>query len=168
MSKGEPFNLMEAMRSDPALAERIYRANPELRPVQGTKAPARPVKMRMDGFGSDVEAAYAAELEVMRIAGEIIGWAKQPRFGLGDGRTYTPDFAIFRSFRVELVDVKGGHDWEDARIKLSWARDKYPNYTWRMVRGKRLRGRWTWADMKVGRGKAVKRKAVTDGDPTKI
>lgn len=153
MSKGGDINLRELMRQDPALAKRIYAANPDLRQTEGTPAPSRPVKMRTDGFGSATEAAYAVHLELRRIGGEIIGWAKQPRFSLGDGRTFTPDFAVFYTDRTELVDVKGGHDWEDARIKLSWARDKYPAYTWRMVRGKQSGGTWTWTELKVGRAR---------------
>ena len=156
MIAGLPEAVTERLRADPVWAERFYAANPDLRPKPCEKAPSRPVKMRTDGFGSGTEAAYAQHLELRRIGGEIIGWAKQPRFGLGDGRTYTPDFAVFYADRVELIDVKGGYDWEDARIKLSWARDKYPGYRWLMVRGKQTGGVWTWTEMKIGRTRTPK------------
>lgn len=63
-------------------------------------------------FDSEKEARRYDELIFLLKAGEILGFCREPRFPVGGGRVYEPDFLVFYSDRVEIEDVKG--DWSGA------------------------------------------------------
>lgn len=81
------------------------------------------------------EQAYANHLELRRRAGEIADFRVQAMtFLIGPGCRYTPDFCILENDGTfTLVDVKGGHTWEDSVVKLKTAADKFPFFRWQMV-----------------------------------
>lgn len=65
--------------------------------------------VRTNGFASKREAEYAAELAIRKSAtnGDIADWLEQVPIRLPSGR-YVVDFmVIYRSGKVEFVEVKG-------------------------------------------------------------
>ena len=76
-------------------------------------------------YASKIEAARAAELDVLKDVGEIIHWEPQVRFrNLGDGTSsYTVDFVVFEKYGiVHAEEVKGmEHPWYKMN-KRKWGR----------------------------------------------
>lgn len=72
------------------------------------------------------EAAYDNYLHLLKLAGEIIDYKFEPlRIRLADLTTYTPDFLVIYSDRLEFHEVKGF--WrDDARVKIKVAAEQYP------------------------------------------
>ncbi len=67
---------------------------------------------RTGHYASKKEAKYAAELKLMKEAGEIEFWLEQVPFRLPGGTTYRLDFLVFRmdsmgSWDLEFIEVKG-------------------------------------------------------------
>jgi hypothetical protein len=79
------------------------------------------------GALNKTEAAYAAALELRRIAGDV-AWYKFEgvKLRLADNTFYTPDFAVMlANGQLEMHEVKGF--WQDdARAKIKIAADLYP------------------------------------------
>lgn len=82
---------------------------------------------RKPGEMNLLEAAYAADLELKRVAGAILWYAFDSiKLRLADNTFYTPDFLVMRADgEIELHEVKG-HWEDDARVKIKVAADKYP------------------------------------------
>lgn len=79
------------------------------------------------GQMNKTEAAYAAHLEALRAAGELL-WFKFEglKLRLADNTFYTPDFAVLHhTGLLEVHEVKG-HWQDDARAKIKVAADLYP------------------------------------------
>ena len=93
-----------------------------------------PVKIRARGRAPHVpgqmnktERAYADELRVREIAGEVAWWAFEPvKMQLADRTYYTPDFLVMLADgSLECHEVKGF--WEDdARVKIKVAARLFP------------------------------------------
>lgn len=65
------------------------------------------------------ERAYADDLELRRLAGEILRWRFEPlKFRIGHACFYTPDFeVVLPDGTVQYHEVKGF--WrDDARVKI--------------------------------------------------
>lgn len=79
------------------------------------------------GAMNATEAAYARDLETLKIAGDV-AWYKFEGFKLrlADNTFYTPDFAVMLSNgELQCHEVKGF--WQDdARAKIKIAADMYP------------------------------------------
>ncbi|KIQ21560.1 DUF1064 domain-containing protein [Xanthomonas campestris] len=79
------------------------------------------------GALNKTEQAYAAHLELLRAAGQIV-WHRFEgvKLRLADNTFYTPDFAVMAADGVlEMHEVKGF--WtDDARVKIKVAADQYP------------------------------------------
>ncbi len=103
------------------------------------------------GEMNKTEAAYAAHLELLRRAGEIV-WFKFEgmKFRIADNSFFTPDFAVMRADgALEAHDVKGA--WhlfqDDAKVKIKVAADMYPLRFIAVVRqSKREGGGWDVED----------------------
>lgn len=79
------------------------------------------------GQMNKTEERYAAYLELLKHAGEILWWRFEGiKLRLADNTFYTPDFAVLAADSVmEIHEVKGF--WEDdARVKIKVAADQYP------------------------------------------
>lgn len=79
------------------------------------------------GAMNKTEAAYAAHLELLRRAGEVL-WFKFEglKLRLADNTFYSPDFAVMlANGQIECHEVKG-HWLDDARAKIKVAADLYP------------------------------------------
>jgi hypothetical protein len=86
------------------------------------------------------EAAYADQLELLKIAGKIIDWRFNAiRFRMADGAYYKPDFMIIKEDCCELHEVKGF--WrEAAKVRIKVAAELYPWFRWVVVR--LVKGKW--------------------------
>jgi hypothetical protein len=94
-------------------------------------------------YRSKTEAAYAARLEIMQLAGSIRDWRYEAvRLRLADRVRFTPDFRVVSlDGSVALHEVKGAFTREDARIKLQTAATLFPEY--RFVLATYAKGGWT-------------------------
>jgi hypothetical protein len=108
-----------------------------IRGQQPAAVPTRPVRRGMNG----TEAAYAAQLGLRQLAGEIVGWKYEAvKLRIGEGCTYTPDFIVWLPDRtVEIHEVKG-REFEDGIIKFKAAAESLPFMVFRMF--KKRGGEW--------------------------
>jgi hypothetical protein len=96
---------------------------------------ARPIAyVPRDPFRNETERRYAAQLALEMKAGVITYYAYQYfRLPLARGAHYTPDFASWLpDGRIRLDEVKGFLR-EAARIRHLMARERYPQFLWRML-----------------------------------
>ena len=82
------------------------------------------------GVMNQTETAYAAYLELLKQAGQIL-WYKFEglKFRLADNTFYSPDFAVMLSNgEMEIHEVKGskGIFTDDAKVKVKVASELYP------------------------------------------
>ena len=96
------------------------------------------------GTMNRTEAAYAAHLDLLRAAGEVL-WHRFEgvKLRLADNTFYSPDFAVLASDGVlEMHEVKGF--WQDdAKVKIKVAADQYPfRFMAFKVRAKKDGGGW--------------------------
>lgn len=102
-------------------------------------------KRRAPGERNKLEAAYEAHLELLKQAGEIVGYKFEGiKLRLADNTFYTPDFIVFaKDDVVELHDTKGTTTkntaagkvkaaWceEDAKLKIKLVAELYPFRTY--------------------------------------
>jgi hypothetical protein len=79
------------------------------------------------GSMNKTEQAYAARLDLLRHAGQVLWWKFEGlKLRLADSTFYTPDFAVMvAGGQIECHEVKGF--WtDDARVKIKVAADMYP------------------------------------------
>lgn len=79
------------------------------------------------GEMNKTEAAYAARLESLKLAGEIADYRFEClKLRLADNTFYTPDFMVLRpDGAFEVHEVKG-HWEDDARVKIKVAAAQFP------------------------------------------
>jgi hypothetical protein len=99
-----------------------------------TQAKARPKKAGMNQTEAEYLAMLKADQSVTHVAYEAI------TLRIGEGCSYTPDFAVFRGRLLELHEVKGGHVWDDAKVKFKAAKEQYPGI--RFVWAQKKEGKW--------------------------
>ena len=69
-------------------------------------------------------------------------WYERIKLRLGDGCWYTPDFVtIGMDLQLTFHEVKGGHIWDDAKVKFKVAREQYPEFDFELHQKKQ--GSWT-------------------------
>lgn len=96
------------------------------------------------GQMNKLEAAYAARLESLKLAGEIADYRFEcVKFKLADKTFYTPDFMVLRpDGTFELHEVKGF--WEDdARVKIKVAAELYP---FKFIAARKVKGAWVFEE----------------------
>ena len=93
-----------------------------------------PGPRRQPGQMNKLEAAYAAELELRKRAGDVLWYAYEGlRLRLADKTGLTPDFAVVtREGFLELHETKGFMQ-DDAAVKLKVAAAMFP-FTFKLVR----------------------------------
>lgn len=84
-------------------------------------------RRREPGTMNKTEAAYAAQLELRKVAGEILWYGFEAmKFRLAASTFYTPDFIIMLADgTLEAHEVKG-HWEDDARVKIKVAAELFP------------------------------------------
>lgn len=82
------------------------------------------------GQMNKLEAAYAAHLDALRLAGDVSAWwydVLNLRVAPGAATFYKPDFLVLRpSGALELHEAKGSWMRDDALIKLKVVAATYP------------------------------------------
>ena len=82
------------------------------------------------GVMNKTEAKYAAYLELLKQAGEVLWYAFEGmKFKLADACFYEPDFAVMLADgSMEMHEVKGAKAifQDDAKVKIKVAAQKYP------------------------------------------
>lgn len=97
------------------------------------------------GAMNKTEALYAAELNLLKHAGEVLWWRFEGmKLRLADNTFYSPDFAVMRAGGLlEMHEVKGF--WtDDARVKIKVAADLYP-FRFLAIRAKTKKAGGGWA-----------------------
>jgi len=100
------------------------------------------------GQRNKTEAAYEAQLELRKKAGEVLWYRFEGlKLRLADNTFYTPDFAVMPADGfLELHEVKGF--WQDdARVKIKVAAEMYPfRFLAVKARSKKNGGGWELED----------------------
>jgi hypothetical protein len=116
-------------------------------------AKAKP-KRRDDGYKSQLEADYAAHLDVLVRASEIVGWLYEPVKGLrlGDDLSYSPDWIVINNpddgiGPFYFVETKGYERRHDRTTFISASRIFW-FIEFRMV--KRIDGVWVTTRRMLG------------------
>lgn len=106
---------------------------------------AEPPKIAVPEAGDGMnktEREYSRILDAMQRRGEILSWKfGDTKLRLADGCWYLPDFRVMQlSGRVLFVEIKGGHIWDDAKVKFKTAREIHGWADFRMMQKKA--GNW--------------------------
>jgi hypothetical protein len=111
-------------------------------PTEATVAPT-PKSGRVkhtSGKMNNLEARYAAHLELRKTAGEILDYRFEPmKLRLAPSTFFDIDFLVVQADdqgkfgSVELHEVKGGHWEDDARVKIKVAAPMFPWWRFRGV-----------------------------------
>ena len=102
------------------------------------------------------EAAYAAHLDLLLAAGEILGWKfESVKLRLADLTWYTPDFLVqLPSREMEFHEVKGF--WrDDARVKIKVAAETFPAFHFLAVQRRAKKAGGGWDVERFGSSKAL-------------
>lgn len=101
---------------------------------------------RMNG----IEAKYAEVLKERMRVGEIVWWAfESVTFRLGADCRYTPDFLIqMADGSLEIAETKG-YFRDDARVKVSVMKEKYPFPIWLIYWDKANKATGTAAEWRI-------------------
>ena len=93
------------------------------------------VPTELDGikFDSKAEARRYGELELMKIAGEIDWFQRQPSFLLPGNIRYRPDFIVGKDNQIWLEDVKG-METQVFKIKKKQMAECYPSLELRVIK----------------------------------
>lgn len=80
------------------------------------------------GVMNQTEGKYAARLEALKMAGELLWWHFEPmNLKLADKCFYRVDFMVLTKDReLEIHEVKGGFITDDSLVKLKTAAEKFP------------------------------------------
>jgi hypothetical protein len=93
------------------------------------------------------EQAYTEQLEIQRLAGDVIGWRFESyKLRLADSTWFTPDFVVqLKDGSIELHEVKACRAdgsmliEDDASVKIKVAAEQYPEFQFvlcgRLARG---------------------------------
>lgn len=96
------------------------------------------------GQMNKTEAAYAARLESLKLAGEIADYRFEClKLRLADNTFYAPDFMVLRpDGAFEIHEVKG-HWEDDARVKIKVAAELYP---FKFIAARKVKGAWLFEE----------------------
>lgn len=108
---------------------------------------------RTRGRMNATETKYAASLDILRHAGEIIDYAFERqsfRLTLPDNDRpiiYTPDFGVLHSdYSISYEDVKGGAITDAALLRIKVAASEFWWFKWRIVQNVR-RDEWKFREI---------------------
>lgn len=95
---------------------------------------------------NSLETAWSKELEMLRLAGEVLAWKFEPmKLRLAKKTFYTPDFmVVHKDLHISFDETKGF--WQDdARVKIKVAAKDFPWFKFRAIQklAKKRGGGWT-------------------------
>ena len=103
----------------------------------------KPRARRVPGVLNKTEAEYAAILEKMKRAGEIVDYKYEAvTFRLAPKTTLTPDFYVKLENEIQIHEVKGGLIRDDAGAKFKIAAELFPEFRWIMMQKKNQKTGW--------------------------
>lgn len=94
-----------------------------------------------------LEAAYAQQLELERLAGRWVWWGYEViKLRLASGAYYTPDFALIDAGGHLVIHETKGHWREAAKVRIKVAAELYPFFQFVAVTRQRRKegGAWTF------------------------
>ena len=124
---------------------------------RGTKGKSRGTHTA--GTMNKTESAYAAILDIRKVAGEIARYEFEAvTFKLAEGCRFTPDFMVVfpmkfpsNSREFEFIDVKGGGPVEDdALVKIKMAAKLFPEFGWAQEKKQKKRDGGGWLRREFG------------------
>lgn len=108
------------------------------------KAKAARGSFHKRGQMNKLEAAYAARLESLKLAGEIADYRFECiKLRLADNTFYAPDFIVLRADGVFEVHEVKGHWEDDARVKIKVAAGLYP---FKFIAARKQKGAWVFEE----------------------
>lgn len=109
------------------------KANPQ---EQQQQVPKGSIKRGKNKTEAEFELMLKAEYPSDIILFESI------KFRLGDKCWYTPDFVRIGYIGVlHVYEVKGGHIWDDSKVKFKCAKEQFPKIEFQMFQKKK--GKWS-------------------------
>lgn len=116
----------------PALPSSAISTKPKPTSIERMQAKGRLAK----GTMNDTETRYAAYLDQLKLAGDVLWWRFEPcKLLLAPQTTLTPDFMLLLADgALEMHDVKGAKAiyTDDAKVKMKIAAQEYP-FVFRVV-----------------------------------
>ncbi len=112
-------------------------------------------KRKQQGRGENqLELAFYAHLDTK----PVYYWRKPIILRIGPDMTFEPDAVVWDdgSDDTFVIDTKGPHSWEDSRIKIKIAAEKYPMWRWLIV----TRPDGVWRAKEVTAAKGISRKFI--------
>ncbi len=108
---------------------------------EGTESPAIPTSAVVKGTVSapklnKLETSYAQYLDTLLYSKQIVWWKDHPfNLRLSSMKCYYAiDFAaITKNMEIELIEIKGGHAWDDAIVKFKVASEQFPHFKFKFV-----------------------------------
>lgn len=79
-------------------------------------------------YDSKREAKHAADLALLKRAGEVIDWLEQVKVDLGAGVTLRVDFLVNYKDGTWVFEEVKGFETREWKIKEKLFRDKYPDW----------------------------------------
>ncbi len=136
-----------------SLSDQVF-ARLNLRVSGSTEKPKR----KQQGRGENqLERDFAAWLEWGQRAVRFTWWQKPFVLRIGPDMTFEPDFMVDDGGnRLWIIDTKGPHSWEDSRIKIKIAAEKYPMWRWLIV----TRPESVWRAREVTAAKGIGRRYI--------
>ncbi len=109
-------------------------------------------KRKQQGHGeSKLELEFFGHLDMHGLK----YWVKPFVLRIGPDMTFEPDVMVFEPAcsSTYVIDVKGPHSWEDSRIKIKIAAEKYPLWHWGIVtRDQDVVRRWRYREVTAAKG----------------
>ena len=78
-------------------------------------------------FRSQAEAERYGELIMLKMAGVIKDFERQPSFAIADGIKYTADFKVIYHDNTEEIEEVKGHWTEASKLRCKLFKQKFPN-----------------------------------------
>jgi hypothetical protein len=107
--------------------------------------PDKVQKLRQGRQPNKTELDFERRLESQKLRGEIVDYKFEGiTIRLADNCRYTPDFFIVVSLdplKLRIAETKGGHIWDDSKVKFRVAKEQNPWAEWEMHQKKA--GQWS-------------------------
>lgn len=129
------INLPNASQSTKSLNPHLFgKANPQEGQQQ---VPKGNIKRGMNKTESEFELILKAQYP------DAVIWYESIKLRLADRCWYTPDFVRYSALTGEFCfyEVKGGHIWDDSKVKFKCAKEQYPQFEFAMFQKKK--GEWS-------------------------
>lgn len=119
----------------------------------GMSIAGKPKRKQAGREPTQLESQFEIQCRVAK-GNALLGnyWVKPFILRIGPDMTFEPDFMVtgINSAFTWVIDTKGPHCWEDSRIKIKVAAEKYPMWRWLIVT--RQGGIWRAKEVTAAKG----------------